>query len=94
MARWRGEVNVPALTQLRPDLLVRVSCGALGSGAYFIEYERRAVRPWAVNHKLRSYHRMASAYCGTITLRMGTEYLHESLSSLKYMEPGKRSSRR
>lgn len=61
VAGWRGEVNVPGLTQVRPDLVLQVSRGALGSGAHFIEYERRAVQPWAVSHKLRSYRRMASA---------------------------------
>ena len=29
VAGWRGEVNVPGLTQVRPDLLVQVSRGAL-----------------------------------------------------------------
>ena len=33
MAGWRGEVNVPGLTQVRPDLLVEVSEGPLGAGA-------------------------------------------------------------
>ena len=32
VAGWRGEVNVPGLTQVRPDLLVQVSEGALGAG--------------------------------------------------------------
>ena len=32
MAGWRGEVNVPGLTQVRPDLLVQVSDGTLGAG--------------------------------------------------------------
>ena len=36
VAGWRGEVNVPNLTQVRPDLLVQVSEGALGAGAYCI----------------------------------------------------------
>ena len=61
VAGWRGELNVPALTQVRPDLLALVSRGALGSGVYFIEYERWAVYPWAVNRKLGPYRRMASA---------------------------------
>ena len=30
MAGWRGEVNVPGLTQVRPDLLVQVSGDAGG----------------------------------------------------------------
>ena len=32
VAGWRGEVNIPGLTQVRPDLLVRVSAGTLGPG--------------------------------------------------------------
>ena len=32
LAGWLGEVNVPGLTQVRPDLLVQVSGGALGGG--------------------------------------------------------------
>ena len=52
VAGWRGEVNVPGLTQVRPDLLVQVSEGALGAGAYCIEFERSAVAPQEVNHKL------------------------------------------
>ena len=45
VAGWRGEVNVPCLTQVRPDLLVRVSGGALGAGVHCIEFERTAVSP-------------------------------------------------
>ena len=32
VAGWRGEVNMPNLTQVRPDLLAPVSEGALGEG--------------------------------------------------------------
>ena len=60
VAGWRGEVNVPGLTQVRPDLLVQVSEGALGAGAYSIEFERRAVSPQEVEHKLGPYRRMAA----------------------------------
>ena len=49
---WRREVNVPGLTQVRPDLLVQVSGGALGAGVYYIEFERTAVRPERVAEKL------------------------------------------
>ena len=45
VAGWRGEVNVPGLTQVRPDLLVQVSEGALGAGTHYIEFERTAVSP-------------------------------------------------
>ena len=48
VAGWRGEVNVPGLTQVRPDLLVQVSEGALGTGTHYIEFERSAVLPGRV----------------------------------------------
>ena len=59
VAGWRGEVNVPGLTQVRPDLLVLVQQGPFGEGAHFIEFERRAVQPWQVVEKLGPYRRMA-----------------------------------
>ena len=61
VAGWRGEVNVPGLTQVRPDLLVQVSQGTLGAGTHSIEFERRAVQPFQVEHKLGPYRRMAAA---------------------------------
>ena len=61
VAGWRGEVNVPGLTQVRPDLLVQVSGGTLGAGTYCIEFERSAVAPQDVDHKLGPYRRMAAA---------------------------------
>ena len=61
VAGWRGEVNVPGLTQVRPDLLVQVSQGTLGTGTHSIEFERRAVQPFQVEHKLGPYRRMAAA---------------------------------
>ena len=42
VAGWRGEINVPGLTQVRPDLLVQVSEGTLGTDAYCIEFELTA----------------------------------------------------
>ena len=42
VAGWRGEINIPGLTQVRPDLLVQVSEGTLGTDAYCIEFERTA----------------------------------------------------
>ena len=60
VAGWRGEVNVPGLTQVRPDLLVLVSQGPFGEGAYFLEFERRAVERWQVAEKLGPYRRMAA----------------------------------
>ena len=61
VAGWRGEINVPGLTQVRPDLLVQVSAGALGAGIHGIEFERRAVVPHQVEHKLGPYRRMAAS---------------------------------
>ena len=58
---WRGEVNVPGLTQVRPDLLMQVSDGALGAGAHCIEFERSAVSPYDVEYKLGPYRRMGAA---------------------------------
>ena len=61
VAGWRGEVNVPGLTQVRPDLLVQVSGGPFGAGAHCIEFERSAVSPHDVNQKLGPYLRIAAA---------------------------------
>ena len=61
VAGWRGEINVPNLTQVRPDLLVQMSEGSLGAGAYCIEFERTAVVPQDVEHKLGPYRRMAAS---------------------------------
>ena len=61
VAGWRGEVNVPGLTQVRPDLLVPVSAGPFGAGTHYIEFERSAVSPLDVNDKLGPYRRMAGA---------------------------------
>ena len=43
VAGWRGEVNVPDVTQVRPDLLVPVVAGPIGGGYHFLEYERAPV---------------------------------------------------
>ena len=57
-AGWRGEVNVPDVTQVRPDLLAPVVAGPYGSGYHFLEYERstEVVRS---ERKLGPYRRMA-----------------------------------
>ena len=60
IAGWRGEVNVPGLTQVRPDLLLLVSEGPYGEGTYYLEFERRAVQRWQVAEKLGPYRRMAA----------------------------------
>ena len=61
VAGWRGEVNVPNLTQVRPDLLVQVNERTLGAGTHYIEFERQAVPPSEVEYKLGPYRRMAAA---------------------------------
>ena len=58
VAGWRGEVNVPDVTQVRPDLLVPVVAGPHGGGFHFLEYERTARYDHA-GIKLRPYRRMA-----------------------------------
>ena len=58
VAGWRGEVNVPDITQVRPDLLVPVAAGPYGGGFHFLEYER-TVSAWQADIKLRPYRRMA-----------------------------------
>ena len=60
VAGWRGEVNVPGLTQVRPDLLVPVVEGPYGAGAYCTEFERSAVQRSEVAQKLAPYRRMAA----------------------------------
>ena len=60
-AGWRGEVNVPGLTQVRPDLLVQVGAGTLGAGTHCIEFERYSPVPSQVEHKLGPYRRMAAS---------------------------------
>ena len=59
VAGWRAEVNVPGLTQVRPDLLVLVRDGPFGAGPHYIEYERHAVAGNEVARKLGPYRRMA-----------------------------------
>ena len=56
-AGWRGEVNVPDVTQVRPDLLVPVVTGPHGGGFHFLEYERSTGARRREN-KLRPYRRM------------------------------------
>ena len=52
VAGWRAEVNVPGLTQVRPDLVVLVNDGPFGEGAHFVEFERYSVVPHQVANKL------------------------------------------
>ena len=61
VAGWRGEINVPDVTQVRPDLLAPVEEGPFGPGAYCLEFERSAVAPREVAHKLGPYRRVRDA---------------------------------
>ena len=63
IAGWRGEVNVPGLTQVRPDLLALVSRGPMGEGTQCIEFERRAAYPFQAEGKPGPYRRMAANGC-------------------------------
>ena len=60
VAGWRGEVNIPGLTQVRPDLLALVAEGPFGEGTYYLEFERRAVLLRQAVEKLGPYRKMAS----------------------------------
>ncbi|WP_419946855.1 hypothetical protein [Candidatus Poriferisodalis sp.] len=57
---WRGEINVPSVTQVKPDLVVLVADGPLGSGVYCLEYERSATTPSEVIDKIRPYRKCAA----------------------------------
>ena len=54
-AGWRAEINLPEVTQVKPDLVVLVTDGPFGAGAYCIEYERSARTPAEVHRKLGPY---------------------------------------
>ncbi|WP_420438543.1 hypothetical protein [Candidatus Poriferisodalis sp.] len=59
---WRGEINVPGVTQIRPDLVVLVADGPLGSGAYCLEYERSATTPSEIFEKISPYRKWLFAF--------------------------------
>ncbi len=59
-AGWRGEVNIPRLTQLRPDLLLLVTSGPFGPGPYALEFERKAEYRSGVARKLGPHRRAAA----------------------------------
>ena len=61
VAGWRGEINLPDVTQVRPDLLVPVADGPFGAGAYCLEFERAAVAPREVAAKLGPYRKLRDA---------------------------------
>ena len=61
VAGWRGEINLPDVTQVRPDLLVPVREGPFGPGAYCLEFERSAVAPLHIAAKLGPYRKLRDA---------------------------------
>ncbi|WP_428117915.1 hypothetical protein [Candidatus Poriferisodalis sp.] len=58
-AGWRAEVNLPDITQVKPDLVVLVAEGPFGAGPYCLEYERSASTPTEVHRKLGPYRKSA-----------------------------------
>ena len=56
---WRAVVNIPDVTQVAPDLVVCVGDGPFGYYWHYLEFERSATDPAAVERKLRPYFRMA-----------------------------------
>lgn len=60
-AGWRGEINLPNITQIKPDLLIQVTEGPLGAGPHCVEFERAATQPNEVTRKLGPYRRCAAA---------------------------------
>ncbi|MCY4417726.1 MAG: hypothetical protein OXE87_15660 [Chloroflexi bacterium] len=61
MSGWRGEVNIPGVTQVKPDVLVYLSEGPAGHGLYMVEVERSAKYPSKVEPKLRPYRKLMAA---------------------------------
>ena len=58
---WRGEINLPDITQVKPDLVVLVTEGPFGPGRHCVEYERSAVAPNEAYRKLGTYRKCAAA---------------------------------
>ena len=56
---WRAEINLPDITQVKPDLVILVDDGPFGAGAYCVEYERSATTPAEVHRKLGPYRKSA-----------------------------------
>lgn len=52
---WRGMDDSGPQGKLVPDAVVRLNEGPAGPGWHYLEYERRAASPLAVQQKLRSY---------------------------------------
>ena len=58
---WRGEINLPDITQIKPDLVVLVEKGPFGAGTHCLEFERSASSSLEAWHKLRPYRRCSAA---------------------------------
>ncbi len=55
----RATTNVPGVTQVQPDAVIRLVDGPYGSGWYRVEYERSAVNRRRIANKLGPYRRIA-----------------------------------
>ena len=61
IAGWRGELNLPDVTQIKPDLILLVADGPFGARPHCIEYERSAVSPTEIARKLSTYRKSAAS---------------------------------
>ena len=52
---WRGTLHVDGMRTVTPDLMVLVDVGPFGHNRYYLEYERSAKTPEAIENKLRTY---------------------------------------
>ena len=57
----RATTNVPGVTQVQPDAVIRLVDGPYGSGWYRVEYERSAVNRRRIANKLGPYRRIAES---------------------------------
>ena len=57
-AGWRAVLNVPDLTQVAPDAMVKLEDSHVGSGWHHVEYERSANYRRRVDEKLAPYLKM------------------------------------
>ena len=58
---WRGEVNIPGVTQVKTDMMVYLREGPGGAGWYMVEVERSARYPSKVEPKLGPYRKLMEA---------------------------------
>ena len=52
---WRATLHVDGMRTVTPDLMVLVGDGPFGHNWYYLEYERSAKKPAAIENKLRTY---------------------------------------